>query len=323
MRVLVTGANGFIGGYLTQQIKDMGWGLITSYLDVSDMEAWQHFDNKENIDAVIHLAALLMIDGHRPEDYFKVNTLGTYNLLEFARRNKIPKFIYAMTHSDTNRCSSVYIHDDEEQRYGTNSFERNSISFITSKIAAADMVDTYTDMGILNGVNLRLANIRGYGSKDTRFNSPFHQFIAKAQKGEDIEIWGNPPTTERDMIYVKDVVSAIIKSVENPGIKGWYNIGSGKGMTIVDEAMAIIKVFCAEQDDCFVCDMETANKFPDFPVRVVSNYASKIIYRQDIEEVRKKSCVFLIDKAKRDLNWEPAYSYEDGLRDMKTYMERG
>ena len=320
MKVLITGTQGFIGRHLVKMIKEKtDWEIVAPQfveeerlhkyyeetfskatgdsLDVTSAGLWKVLDRHIDIDAVVHLAALLMIDGHQPEDYFRVNTLGTYNALEFARRNKIPKFIYAMTHSDMNKSRSVYIGDDDEQIYGTNSFENNAIPFITSKIAAANMVDAYSRQGVLNGVNLRLANIRGYGSKDTKYNSPFHQFIVKARRGEDIEVWGNPPKTLRDLIYVKDVCNAVMKTIEVKEARGWYNIGSGKGMTIEEEIKNIILVFSRlEKRSC-------------------------IIYRRDIEEVRKHSCIFLIDKAKRELGWEPQYSYSDGLMDMRKEME--
>ncbi|MDD5053435.1 MAG: NAD(P)-dependent oxidoreductase [Sulfuricurvum sp.] len=300
MRVLVTGAHGFVGRYLIEEIINMGWGVVTPHVDVSDnFEFWLDPRVTKDIDAVVHLAALLMIDGHQPKDYFMTNALGTFNALEFARKNNIRKFIYAMTHSDTNKSYTVYIREESSQEFGTNSFEKNAIPFIASKIAAANMVDAYTRQGVLHGVNLRLANIRGFGSKDTKFNSPFHQFIAKAKKAKDIEVWGNPPKTVRDMIYVKDVVSAIIKAIQAPGAEGWYNIGSGKGLSILQEIEDIVSVFS--------------------PV----GKSSKIIMCTDKEEVRKKSCIFLIGKAKKELGWEPAYSYREGLIDMRKYMERG
>jgi UDP-glucose 4-epimerase len=151
---------------------------------------------------------------------------------------------------------------------------------------------------VIQGTVFRLANIRGYGSRDTYYNCVFHQFIQKALKSEPIEIWGEHKTV-RDMIYVKDVVAVISIALRSNKAHGLYNIGSGKGLTIEDEAKAIIKVFSP----------------PDKP--------SGLIYRPDIEEVRKISCIFDISKAKRDLGWEPKYSYEEALADYKKEMERG
>lgn len=308
MRILITGNKGFIGKHLTKAMIEKGWDVTPfrsicrdERLDVSNPEDWERFGkeigNYFEFDVIIHLAALLMIDGHSPEDYFRVNAMGTYYALEFARKNGIKKFIHAMTHSDVNKSPNEEIMERDRAIYGTNSFKNNAIPFITSKIAAANMIDAYTREGVINGVNLRLANIRGYGSKDTLFNSFFHQFIAKARKGDDIEVWGNPPKTYRDMIYIRDVVDAFIQTIKYPHVKGWYNIGSGVGLTIEDEIKAIVSVF------------------GHFWKK------SKLVYRSDIEELRKRSCVFNIEKAKQNLNWEPKYSYVDGLKDMKKMME--
>jgi nucleoside-diphosphate-sugar epimerase len=54
-----------------------------------------------------------------------------------------------------------------------------------------------------------------------------------------------------------------------------------------------------------------------------SDKPSRLVYRPDIEEVRKRSYIWDISKAKRDLDWEPKYSYEEALADYKKEMERG
>ena len=145
---------------------------------------------------------------------------------------------------------------------------------------------------------MRFPGIRGYGSRDTHYNCVFHQFIQKAIRSEPIEIWGEHKTV-RDLVYIKDVVAAIIGALKSKNAKGLYNIGSGKGMTIEEEAKAIIKAFSP----------------PDNP--------SEIIYRPDIEEVRKRSYIFDISKAKRDFGYSPKYSYEEALIDYKKEMKRG
>jgi UDP-glucose 4-epimerase len=296
MKVLVTGADGFIGRYLTEMLGDQDIGCCAANhydIDVTHPNGFRPFDGID-FDAVIHLAAKLMINGHTPEEYFEANTLGTLNVLEFCRRNKIPKLIYAMTHSDTNLIGQGKIYPYGSQMYGTTSWEHNAIPFIQSKVAAADMVEAYNRMKVVKGYILRLANIRGYGSSDTKYNSPFHQFINKARNGEPIEVWGDPPTTARDFIYIKDVCDAFIKAVETEDAPvGYYNIGSGKPLTILDEIKAICRVFC----------------HIDNP--------SKIIMRPDISEVRTKGSNFDIEKSIKYLNWVPKYNYDAALVDFK------
>jgi len=172
------------------------------------------------------------------------------------------------------------------------------LPYIISKIAGINFIEGYSrDYGI-QGIFLRFPGIRGYGSRDTHYNCVFHQFIQKAIRSEPIEIWGEHKTV-RDLVYIKDVVAAIIGALKSKNAKGLYNIGSGKGMTIEEEAKAIIKAFSP----------------PDNP--------SEIIYRPDIEEVRKRSYIFDISKAKRDFGYSPKYSYEEALIDYKKEMKRG
>jgi UDP-glucose 4-epimerase len=314
--IIVTGAAGFVGRYLVDQLIKDGFEVLATArsqageqyykkqgvpfinLDVSNEEDFAKLP-KQGVEAVVHVAALLLIDvgSWKPKDYFNVNSVGTYNVLEYCRQNKVKKVVYAMTHSDVNRAKEVIITEETPRKFGGTYGVGNSVPFIASKIAASTFIEIYDRDRVLDGIVLRLANIRGYGSRDTYYNCVFHQFVQKALKSEPIEIWGEHKTV-RDLIYVKDIVGAFIQAIKSDKAHGLYNIGSGKGLTIEDEAKAIIKVFSP----------------PGKP--------SKLVYRPDIEEVRKVSCIFNISKAKRELGWEPHYSYEEAMVDYKKEMKR-
>lgn len=304
--IIVTGARGFLGLYIMKELAAGGMNPV----DTNDFDEIGFFDVRRGslfnylpssgVEAVVHCAGLLMIDGYTPEEYFHVNTLGTLNVLNYCSRVGA-KLLYLSTHSDVN-ASPDYVITEETPLCFSNVAGGNQIPFITSKVAAAQMIEAYTRAGVIQGITFRVANVRGYGSSDTKYNSVFHQFIAKAQRGEDIDLWG-ALKTRRDLIYVKDVARAVRMAIETAiltsRVQGLYNIGSGKGLTIEDEAESIVSVFS-----------ERGRK-------------SNLIYRPEIEEVRKHSCVFNIEKAARDFCWIPAYSYEQGLKDMKREMEEG
>jgi len=315
--IVVTGAGGFVGRYLVDALLKDGWDVLATghskttedyyserkiaftMLDVTKEENFGRLP-EGNVEAVVHLAALLRIDVERwqPADYLMVNALGTYNVLEYARRVGIPKVVYTMTHSDVGHTSETIVTEETPRCFGGNYGPRSPLPFIVSKIAGEFFIEQYDKDGIIQGITLRLSNVRGYGSRDTYYNCVFHQFVEKAIKGEPIEIWGEHRTV-RDLIYIKDVVAAIIKALKSEKAHGLYNIGSGKGLTIEDEARAIIEAFSPP------------------------NKSSKLVYRPDIEEVRKVSTIFDISKARRDLGWEPEYSYEEAMADYKKEMERG
>lgn len=307
--IIVTGAGGFIGHYIAEEL-----GKTYSVLRVGTGSKWQdesyhgfRFLDVKNpgdfkppilpqtgITAVIHCAAFLMIDNHQPKDYFLTNSLGTYNVLEYCRKVGA-RLIYLSTHSDMNASKKITITENDQRDFIGQT--PNAAAFIASKIAACEMIESYNRARLVEGVIFRIANVRGFKSKDTEYNSVFHQFIAKAKVGSDIEIWGKHKTI-RDLIYVRDVARAVKMALDRarPGL---YNIGSGIGLTIEDEARGIIDVFSPKDNP------------------------SKIIYRPDIEEIRKHSCIFNIDKAREEFGWQPIYTYQKGLEDMKEEMKRG
>jgi len=312
--IIVTGANGFIGRYLVRQLLDNGVDVLATGssgkskkyfkdnnipFEMIDVTKKEDFDKLPDSDAVVHLAALLRIDRdkHTALDYIKVNGYGTFNVLEYCYKVGA-KIIYSQTHSDIDASKDNIISEKTERAF-TSSHETsdNVYPFIVGKNMGMDLVLAYDHDGVIPaGIVFRLSNIRGYGSRDTRYNCVFHQLIQKAIKGDSIEIWGAHKTI-RDMIYVKDVVDAIIKAINSNTAHGLYTIGSGSGVTILDEAKAIIKAFCTKKQ-------------------------SKIIFKPEIKEIRTKNTTFDISKAEKELHWKPQYSYEEAMIDMKYEMDK-
>lgn len=317
--IIVTGATGFIGTYLVDQLVNDNVDVLATGRSESGKEYYKKMGipftrlditrekdfnklPKEKVDAVVHLAALLSIDVWSPKDYLMVNALGTRNVLEYCRKNDVKKIVYSMTHSDVSRVKDIVITEDTPRAFG--GIINLSIPYIVSKIAAMNFLEAYhRDYG-LQGISLRLPGVRGYGSRFISFwegvphLNALYKFIQKAMRSEPIEIWGEHKTV-RDLIYIKDVVAGITCALNSKNAVGLYNIATGRGLTIEQEIKAIIKVFSP----------------PDKP--------SKIIYRPDIEEVQKRSYIFDINKAKKELGYHPKYSYEDALRDYKKEMESG
>jgi UDP-glucose 4-epimerase len=312
--ILVTGASGFIGSHMVGMLTELGYDIVATgtrnhgffdgrvmyrKMDITDPEEVEEvLKYIPAIDTVIHLAAALMIDDRSAMEYYRVNDWGTANMLEWARRRGVKKFIYTMTHSDMNRSCSVYIDESSPSMFGPVNYGDSSLAFINSKVSGMNSVLAYNRDKILTGIILRLANVRGFGSRDAKYDCVFHQFVKKAMNSEPIEIWG-AHETKRDFIYVKDVCRAIWMASVSQMASGIYNIGSGRGLTIEDEAKTIIDVFSNP-----------------------NGQRSELIYRPDIEEVRKRSCIFKCEKAYRDFEWHPAYSYHAGLSDMKKMMQK-
>lgn len=118
--------------------------------------------------------------------------------------------------------------------------------------------------------------------------------IEKAQKGEPIEIWGDPQYA-KDMVHVYDFSQMLCKAVEVDRTSGFYNIGTGIPVTIEEQIKTIIDVFCP------------------------ANKKSEIIYRP--EKVCGGGFLMDIENAKVELGYEPRYSCRDLFEDYKKEME--
>jgi len=175
--------------------------------------------------------------------------------------------------------------------------------YVISKAAAADCIEHYSQEHGIQAIVLRLPPVYGYGPhleiyKDGRpLKTGFEIFIENAAAGKPIEIWGDAKKG-RDIVYVKDVASAITLALESPDATGLYNIASGRPLSLEEEVKGIIRVF--SPNGC----------------------RSQIIYRPD-KPNSLKPFLYDIAKAKRDLKWSPLYSYEEMLRDYKREMESG
>jgi UDP-glucose 4-epimerase len=120
--IVVFGAAGFIGTYLTDQLIKDGYCVIASDLseigeayyrrcgipyhriDITRSGDFATLPNK-GIEAVVHLACVqpanVSQEAYDPADFVRVNVLGTLNILEFCRLNKVPKIVYACSHRNT------------------------------------------------------------------------------------------------------------------------------------------------------------------------------------------------------------------------------
>ncbi len=312
--ILVTGASGFVGMYTVQALLRKGYDVFATAKSKEAEEIYKRLNipfarvdlSKEedmkklpkNVSAILHIGGLLSIFKDKPQKYLEVNTLGTLNLLEYAKDNDIKTFVFTHTHSDVNRAGVIDITEETPIKFAG----KETFTYIVSKINAINYINAYAQEYGIRGVVLRLPGIRGWGSQtiakweggEQKF--VFNTFIEKAMEAQDIEIWGKCET-KRDLIYIKNVVHGIVQAMESPNANGLYNLGSGEGLTIEDEAKAIINAF------------------------TLRNQKSNLIYKRDIEEVRRTSYIFKIDKAKKDFDFTPKYTLEEAMLDMKKDMD--
>ena len=152
-------------------------------------------------------------------------------------------------------------------------------------------------------VLFRLPSVYGFGHHESAIVSGavaktgLGVLIDKAKDGSAIEVWGDIQKG-RDVIYVKDVVSAIALAIENKDACGLFNIASGQSLSLKDQVESVIKIFSP----------------PD--------RRSEVVHRSEIPN-SIEACSYDIGKAALELGWTPRYSFDDMLVDYKSEMERG
>lgn len=125
--ILVTGGSGFLGKEICHQLKGVGFevvdisidpeprdGIKSIQADISHFESLEEIFHTQKFGAIIHLAALLTTRSNQfPDQAFQTNVLGSYNLMELARRFEVRRFVYASSFSAIGHCHPGEIPVDE------------------------------------------------------------------------------------------------------------------------------------------------------------------------------------------------------------------
>jgi len=229
--VLVTGGAGFIGSHLVDALISKGAKVTVMDIDdkraknlpkevdfvkgdVTNPENWKF----NNVDVVYHLAAAANQNTceKQPEVSFLTNVQGTFNALEFARRERIKKLIYPSSAQLYGRYPK-YFPTDEKHPIDVN---QNVYSMTKSigEMLCIQYIDTYK----VPLVYFRFFNVFGPRQKTEYF---IPTIITEGITNEVVELWTGKPT--RDFIYVTDVADALVAAMETSYCGGPINIGTG------------------------------------------------------------------------------------------------
>jgi Nucleoside-diphosphate-sugar epimerases len=315
-KILVFGAAGFIGTYLIDALAKKGYNVVAT--DINDIGKQYYQQNKipyfevditkkedfnrlpkDSFDSIIHLAAIqpanVSSKSYDPKKYIEVNVLGTLNILDFCKETHSKKIIYASSHRNTQGLwqdkQIISENDGHSIKY-----DGQYAMFSISETAAQDCVLHYMAEYGLRSIIFRLPPVYGYGPHTEIFmdgkpiKTGFQIFIDKAMKCEPLEVWGDW-NKGRDIIYIKDVINAFVKAINNENAKGLYNITSGIKITLKEEAETIADVFWGDETTPQVVNI------PEKPNGIDS-------FQYDIQ------------KAKKELEWEPVFSFKDILIDF-------
>jgi dTDP-glucose 4,6-dehydratase len=304
MRIVITGAAGFIGSHLSETLLDRGHSVIgIDNLLTGDTANIAHLFGRDfvfvkhdvtnyihiegPVDAVLHWASPAS-----PIDYLelpiptlKVGALGTHKALGLAKA-KNARFVLAST-------SEVYgdplEHPQKETYWGNvNPIGPRGVYDEAKRFAEA-MTTAYHRF---HGVDAKIVRIfNTYGPRmRLRDGRAVPAFMSQALTGEDVTIFGSGQQT-RSFCYVSDLVDGIIRLMQS-NVNDPVNIGNPHEMTIEEIARTIIKL--------------TGSK-------------SRLVYRplpEDDPKVRQPD----ITRARTLLGWEPKVALEEGLTRTLEYF---
>jgi len=268
-KVLVTGAEGFIGSHLTERLVELG-AEVTALVQYNSFNNWgwidtfdkktkasikvvsgdiREYDGMKRIikgqDVVFHLAALIAIPYSylSPMAYVRTNVEGTTNVLEACRDYDIEKIVHTST-SETYG-TALYVPIDEKHPM------QGQSPYSASKIGADKIAESFH-----KSFNMPIATIRPFNTYGPRQSARavIPTIISQILAGKtEIKLGSLTPT--RDFNFVKDTAEAFIKIAESDKTIGEViNAGSNHEITIGDTVKKIIKVI--GKDIKIICDDE-------------------------------------------------------------------
>ncbi len=323
MKILVTGAAGFIGNAVSLQLLERGDDVVgldnmNDYydvtlkearlerlapyerfrcvkLDVADREGMEALFREEGFERVIHLAAQAGVrySIENPHAYVDSNLVGFMNILEGCRHNQVQHLVYASSSSvyGANRSMPFSIHDNIDHPLSM---------YAATKKANELMAHTYSSLYGLPTTGLRFFTVYGpWGRPDMAL----FLFTKAILEGRPIDVF-NYGKHRRDFTYIDDIVEGVVRTCdhvarENPDWTGEqpdpgtsfapyrvYNIGNSQPV----ELMRYIEVL----EDCLGRKAEK-NLLPLQPGDVPDTYA-------DVDDLIK------------DVDYRPATPVEEGVR---------
>lgn len=316
-KVLVTGADGFIGSHLTEALMERGYD-VRPFVFYNSFNSWGWLDDlspsvkseldvfsgdirdpngvceaMKGCDLVLHLAALIAIpfSYHSPDAYVDTNVKGTLNVLQAARRLDTPRVL--VTSTSEVYGTAQYVPIDEKHPY------QGQSPYSATKIGADRLAESF-----YRSFDLPLTIVRPFNTYGPRQSARaviptiIGQLLAGAQ---EIRLGSLTPT--RDFNYVKDTVQGFIALAEcDAAIGEEVNIATQQEISIGELARELIAQIHPEAK--IVCDEDRL--------------------RPEKSEVNRLlgSC----EKIQRLTSWRSRYTLREGLAEtiafMRTHLDR-
>lgn len=312
MKILVTGADGFIGSHLTEELVYRGY-TVKAFVYYNSFNTWGWLDTlpksvmdnvevfpgdirdphgvetaMEGVDAVFHLAALIAIpfSYHSPDTYVDTNIKGTLNVLQAARKHSISRVL--ITSTSEVYGTAQYVPIDEKHPF------QGQSPYSATKIGADRLAESFYRSFQLPVTIVRPFNT--YGPRQSA-RAVIPTIITQLLSGKtEIKLGALSPT--RDFNYVKDTVNGFIEIYQSEKTIGEeINIATQKEISIGELAQELIRQI--NPSARIICDEQR-------------------IRPKDSEVNRLLGCN---EKLLRLTEWTVQYSLEEGLKNTIIFLK--
>jgi nucleoside-diphosphate-sugar epimerase len=323
MRILVTGGTGFTGKALVRRLLDLGhevvaldykeglktaelrdWGagvIIGSVTDVAVVRRAM-----EGVEVVHHLAAAFREMNVPDTYYWEVNVQGTRNVLDEALKQGVRKLVY---------CSTCGVHGNIDHPPGGEDAPIQPADYYQrTKYEAEPLVRTFHQRGLPAAI-LRPAAIYGPGDPER-----FLMIFRRVSRG-NFPMFGNGKTLYHPL-YIDNLVDAFVAAMAD-------GVGDGEAYLIADDEYLEIEDLVKRVGRALEVDVKIPH-YPVWPVVAVGHVVEKAcrpfgitppIFPRRVDWYRQNRA-FKIDKAKRDLGYEPKVGIDEGLRRTADWYRR-
>lgn len=312
-KVLVTGADGFIGSHLTEQLVKAGYPVKAfvfynsfgrrGWLDTLPVDIQKEIEffsgdirdpngvreAVKDVDGIFHLAALIAIpfSYHSPDSYVDTNIKGTLNVLQAARASETSRIL--VTSTSEVYGTAQYVPIDEKHPY------QGQSPYSATKIGADRLAESF-----YRSFDMPVSIVRPFNTYGPRQSARavIPTIVSQLLAGyEEIKLGSLTPT--RDFNYVLDTVNGFKAIYESSNTVGEeINIATMKEISIGTLAEEIIKQI--NPNAKIVCDEERLRPEKSEVNRLLGNN----------------------EKIRRLTNWEPQYSLEQGIHETIAWIKQ-
>lgn len=315
--IVVFGATGNLGAYIAIDLKEHGYDVVATghrksdngffaahdiryvSLDINDRNSFKMLP-QHDVYAVAHFAGELPSRyDYQPSKLLNSIVLGTLNVLDYMIQVGAKKIVFPQTPFDLYKYhnTEVAIEADMPREFPLTG---DHSVYTIAKNAAVDLIEHYAATYGISWYVLRFFTIYEYHPNPYHFchykrqKMPFRILMDKAMKSEPIEIWGDP-SRHKEIVYVKDFTQCVRKAIESECVGGIYNVGGKQPVSLDEQIKGIVAVFSPE------------------------GKKSSISYRPDMPNALEAH--FDISKTRRELGYEPQYSYIEAMKEFYQEMK--